>query len=189
MIQATPTLYRGIEFASRLEADWAAMLDHLEMPWQYEPCSYQMTSGNYLPDFYLPEQRIWAEVKGPMDQRLEKTRQFRAQLLKEGNSKDPFEAELVIVLRAATRGWAMWEGAIPEDDFILSRCPYCKRHGFVYCGRGVKTWDCRHCAAPLDDDIKVSGFGEMWFYPNEDIEGNLLMRHAPGWRERIRRSK
>ncbi|MEW2635389.1 hypothetical protein AB0903_28030 [Streptomyces sp. NPDC048389] len=39
--------------------------DHLGVVWQYEPEGFDLGSGHwYLPDFWLPDLRIWLEVKG-----------------------------------------------------------------------------------------------------------------------------
>lgn len=53
-IKAIPTVYRGVEMRSRLEADVAFMLDGLGMDWHYEPCSLLLPNGqHYRPDFQL----------------------------------------------------------------------------------------------------------------------------------------
>lgn len=108
-----PTMYKGINFRSRLEARWAVFFDTLGIEWEYEPQGYEVgmsyyvdpenpemfytySDGStlagewqknlkeaegitvvaerpatgkedlewYLPDFWLPELKIWAEVKG-----------------------------------------------------------------------------------------------------------------------------
>lgn len=107
-----PTMYKGIQFRSRLEARWAVFFDTLGIEWEYEPQGYAIGLSNhnpenpetiytfsdgttecgdwhkirkekmgitvvaerlsdgsedvewYLPDFWLPELKIWAEVKG-----------------------------------------------------------------------------------------------------------------------------
>lgn len=51
MIPAIPTPYRGIMFRSRLEAVWAAFLDELAIPWDYEPLTVEL--DGYIPDFIL----------------------------------------------------------------------------------------------------------------------------------------
>lgn len=57
--------YSGKVFRSRLEARWALYLDLLGIDWDYEPCHYKLSDTlYYLPDFYLPQHRIWVEVKG-----------------------------------------------------------------------------------------------------------------------------
>lgn len=63
-IKAIETRYAGCHFRSRLEARWAVFFDHLGMPWEYEPQGYETSAGRYLPDFNLPEQGLYVEVKG-----------------------------------------------------------------------------------------------------------------------------
>lgn len=76
-INAVPTTYAGTRFQSTLEADWAATLDSLNIEWQYEPEAVQLPSGSlYRPDFYLPQMTTWLEVKGPHNDRLDKTREL-----------------------------------------------------------------------------------------------------------------
>lgn len=48
-ITAIPTLYKGTEFRSRLEARWAAFFDQVSWPWTYEPLDF----AGYVPDFTL----------------------------------------------------------------------------------------------------------------------------------------
>lgn len=64
MPSAIETEYAGCRFRSRLEARWAVFFDHLDTPWEYEPQGLDLPSGRYLPDFWLPDMGIWAEVKG-----------------------------------------------------------------------------------------------------------------------------
>ena len=73
-IKAIETQYAGCRFRSRLEARWAVFFDHLGIRWEYEPqgfkCEYRLTMGegtfDYLPDFFLPDLQLWAEVKGSL---------------------------------------------------------------------------------------------------------------------------
>jgi hypothetical protein len=50
-IKARPTLYKGIQMRSRLEADYAANLDALGYRWGYEPECFASADGQWLPDF------------------------------------------------------------------------------------------------------------------------------------------
>lgn len=71
--EALPTIYRGTQFRSLLEASWAATLDSLNIVWEYEPTTFDLPSGvKYLPDFHLPEIGTWIEVKGTGVPRVEK---------------------------------------------------------------------------------------------------------------------
>lgn len=64
-IKARPTLYKGIQMRSRLEADFAAFLDRNGAEWQYEPTCFAGPDGQWLPDFCVlsGESLIYFEVK------------------------------------------------------------------------------------------------------------------------------
>jgi hypothetical protein len=59
---ARPTVYRGVQMRSRLEARVAEWMDSGGLAWQYEPRVYKSESGEYLPDFQVGE-RTFIEVK------------------------------------------------------------------------------------------------------------------------------
>jgi hypothetical protein len=54
-----PTLYRGVQYRSRLEAKWAAMFDLLGWEYQYEPFDLE----GWIPDFLLTRAKVLIEVK------------------------------------------------------------------------------------------------------------------------------
>lgn len=64
-IPARPTVYKGIQMRSRLEADYASALDRDDVPWKYEPTCFGGDSGQWLPDFALYEgpATIYVELK------------------------------------------------------------------------------------------------------------------------------
>lgn len=64
MIKAIDTRYAGFEFRSRTEARWAVFFDALGVDWEYEKEGFELPSGRYLPDFWLPRLNGWIEVKG-----------------------------------------------------------------------------------------------------------------------------
>ncbi|MDX2708092.1 hypothetical protein PV350_35395 [Streptomyces sp. PA03-6a] len=65
-IQPIETSYAGHRFRSRLEARWAVLFDALGITWEYEPQGYLVGPNRrpYLPDFWLPREKLWVEVKG-----------------------------------------------------------------------------------------------------------------------------
>lgn len=63
MIKPIETHYKGYTFRSRLEARWAVFFETLGIKWEYEPEGFNMNGVMYLPDFWLPQVRMWAEVK------------------------------------------------------------------------------------------------------------------------------
>lgn len=64
MVKAIETIYRGWRFRSRLEARWAVYFDAIGIEWEYEREGYEFEDGlRYLPDFWLKQVKMWAEVK------------------------------------------------------------------------------------------------------------------------------
>ena len=78
-LTARPTVYKGVEMRSRLEAHWAQRLDGLGADWVYESRAFADETGQYLPDFslslptertlYLEVKAVWPEDKIPALQR------------------------------------------------------------------------------------------------------------------------
>jgi hypothetical protein len=66
IIQARPTIYRGIQMRSRLEARVAAWFDDHEIPWVYEPLCFADEEGQYLPDFELKDFGVYGRTKRPL---------------------------------------------------------------------------------------------------------------------------
>ncbi|MBD9542931.1 hypothetical protein IB276_26140 [Ensifer sp. ENS04] len=66
-MKAIPTAYAGVNFRSRLEAQWAAFFDLAGIRWQYEPIDLE----GWAPDFllYTSLGHILVEVK-PVDAHL-----------------------------------------------------------------------------------------------------------------------
>lgn len=62
-IKAIQTVYKGNKFRSRLEARWAVFFDTLNLRYEYEHEGFELPSGRYLPDFWLPDQECWIEIK------------------------------------------------------------------------------------------------------------------------------
>lgn len=58
------TTYNNYRFRSRLEARWAIFFDCLGIEYEYEKEGYDIRGTWYLPDFWLPKQECWFEVKG-----------------------------------------------------------------------------------------------------------------------------
>ena len=56
-------VYNGIKFRSRLEARWAIFFDSINLKYEYEPEGFKFDGYRYVPDFYFPETKTFAEVK------------------------------------------------------------------------------------------------------------------------------
>ncbi len=74
---AIQTRYKGHHFRSRLEARWAVFFDAAGVKWEYEKEGYDLSElaaedgkqdriNRYLPDFWLPEYKVWVEIKGQL---------------------------------------------------------------------------------------------------------------------------
>lgn len=142
-IRAVPTWYCGTRFASTLEADWAATFDQLGWYWEYEPEALILDTGElYRPDFYLPAQRTWCEVKGPHNERIDKPRDLHRALNHAEKDEWSWHARLVVILRPPGPGEAaMWEAPDAGQHIVLVKCSECLHHCFMdYNG----IWACRH---------------------------------------------
>jgi hypothetical protein len=64
-IPAIPTVYKGIQFRSRLEARWAVFFDLLGWVWKYEPFDLE----GWIPDFALgsKSEPVLVEIKPVFD--------------------------------------------------------------------------------------------------------------------------
>ena len=73
-MKAIETAYDGYRFRSRLEARWAVFFNTLGISYEYEKEGFDLDGTYYLPDFWLPEQKCWIEVKGqePTKKEIEK---------------------------------------------------------------------------------------------------------------------
>lgn len=142
-IRAVPMVYNGIRFRSTLEADWAATFDALAWYWEYEPYAVEFTNGQrYLPDFRLPGQHAWCEVKGPHGERADKPRRLHQGV---GNV-DSSSGDRVIFCRPAGPGRAAnWHCATGDHRVTITKCGACQQWCFTK--PLVDQWRCRHCGA------------------------------------------
>lgn len=171
-ITAIPTTFRGTRFRSGLEADWAATFEHLDMHWTYEVEGVRIDDAtNYLPDFWLPTQRVFAEAKGPMNERMDKPRQMQLAFHREHQDTWlSYTCPLVVVLRPAENGCAMWEGALDGQQPVIVLCPSCQHFGFMDFNG---PWRCRRQC--------VNTRNKFWTLPGGDIfwPGELTFVKAP----------
>lgn len=128
-IQPIETRYKGYRFRSRLEARWAVFMDHLGIPWDYEPQGYIVEGQPYLPDFLVrpddKEGAFWLEIKGsyPSEEEL-----LKARGLAEGTGMRAFVY------------WAKLEPPAP-DLSRLSMAEYVGSHELDYTWTNDQGWD------------------------------------------------
>lgn len=77
MFKAIETVYNGYRFRSRHEARWAVFFDKLKIRYRYEFEGFDLDGLRYLPDFYLPKQQCWIEIKPDLPTKKEREKAIR----------------------------------------------------------------------------------------------------------------
>jgi len=111
IIKPIETYYNGYRFRSRLEARWAVCFDALNIEYEYEPEGFDLGDGYYyLPDFYLPEQKVWVEIKGKdlTNEEREKIERFCINKCDMANGGERFR---------------LFKGEIPKEAFMIGNIP------------------------------------------------------------------
>ena len=133
-----PTEYRSstngqtFYMRSRLEASTATILDSAGIEWMYEPEGFDLRGVWYLPDFWLPENRLFLEVKGILDKRSEEKVIRLAQACSDSDIQvmllHNVRPRVVGTLRYAfVVGHVVTQDSIIKDSIALMRCPHCNR--------------------------------------------------------------
>jgi hypothetical protein len=133
-IPARPTIYKGTQMRSRLEADYAGFLDRVGADWSYEPTCFAGPSGQWLPDFLERGQfDVFTELKpfGPFIDLMDETpsREVAAavdrQLVQDERRVGDGSAD-----RGSARVLGVWrQGADANDYAPRSRSPLVGLHG------------------------------------------------------------
>jgi hypothetical protein len=144
-IKAIETNYAGCRFRSRLEARWAVFFDTLGIKWEYEKEGYKLADGTcYLPDFWLPQVNMWAEVKPdtPNEIEIQKARGLAA------GTGFP-----VLLLDGLPRCTNFWGVHPPEEDYpefmdyhISEGSHYWLDEGRFFSNTGTSADFPNHCA-------------------------------------------
>lgn len=114
-------------FRSRLEARWAVAFTEASIAWQYEPEGFDLgRAGFYLPDFWLPQVSMWAEVK-PANPSADELRKVDSLVQQSGH-----ECLLLIGPPAGCAYWAV-TSATAE--------PGCQGWPVSHCGVSVQSMD------------------------------------------------
>src|SRR5690606_12205441 len=120
------TVYAGIRFRSRLEARWAVFFDEIDIPWEYEPESFALRDGAYMPDFRLGDFRggpVWFEVKPP-----EASADHRWLDLAEATGRPVFVARGMPKVDRESLRWSGWPGimAVLDDETSVDCYEFCR---------------------------------------------------------------
>ena len=138
-IPAIETHYHGCRFRSRQEARWAVFLDHLDIPWEYEPQGYVVDGVPYLPDFLIypgTDLATWFEVKGqfPAGEELAKAAGLaRGTGIRTLLYFGPVEQPAPGLSRITT-----WDEYFGEAAYQLQ---WHNEHGWIYNGSPAYRWE------------------------------------------------
>jgi len=131
-VKAIETKYQGFRFRSRTEARWAVFFDTLGIEWDYEKEGYELPSGWYLPDFWLPQFKCFFEVKGtwPTEQEIRKAIElsdgletpvlfgYTGHKLKEGNDASWLLPPMLLVCGNINARWNVsYKNIILSDEY------------------------------------------------------------------------
>ena len=149
------TFYNGYRFRSRLEARWAVFFDALGIKYIYEPEGFNLQTGiyniSYLPDFYLPELKIWVEVKG-IASTVDDDKVYNFDVANQGKEEYrdiimvgdiPPETDDIVnwAYQTYTKNEKFINGFM-DFPYLPCVCPTCGKFGFEFDGRGARI--CRH---------------------------------------------
>lgn len=164
-IKAIPTKYKGVEFRSRLEARWAVFYDALGIKYLYEHEGYQLPSGWYLPDFFLPDidDGCFTEIK-PVEPSDTECAFARELIEATGNACYIFQG--LVRYPGECEGSYAWLNGF-DFPYCWCECPKCHRLGITFEGRGASVCGDRCC-------------------PNEN---KLYTHYAPRFLEAYRRAQ
>src|SRR5712671_764844 len=137
--KARRTWFDGILYRSQTEARWAVFFLNMDIEFTYEDEYFDLDGLCYRPDFWLPKQSCWIEVKGPFptQNEREKARRLAAHTGKtvyisfgdipEPNAEAPFAYTLSSLV--------FFPDGREDECFWWCECPRCGTLGLQSEGR------------------------------------------------------
>jgi hypothetical protein len=155
-IQPIETIYRGYRFRSRLEARWAVFLDAARIVWEYEAQGFDLGGARYLPDFWLPKDRQFLEIKPLLAHadwlRLRQEYQPKLALLANQTGREVF------VLEGSPCPEDPWDVFMDERSDVLPRVVACAPDR-GWCS--ARLFECAHCGRVAFRRFEY-GAWDMW---------------------------
>jgi len=139
-VKTIATTYNGVRYRSRLEARWAIFFDQLGVTHAYEYEGFDLHTGYYLPDFWLPDMKAWLEIKPylPPQSEIDKYRALaedanqRVYLSYRGFENYGIDDEIrAFWLHVTDSSY----GVAEDDYYAFCECGKCRRIGIQYQGR------------------------------------------------------
>lgn len=147
--KAIETVFDGHRFRSRREARWAVFYRALGVRYEYEPEGFDLgEAGLYLPDFWLPEQNCWIEIKPEAPSNPERS---KASALATASGKMVFIFYNDFVCPDVDTNWyvtdsahAVFPGEGEDHHYLWCQCPTCGKVGIEFDGRSDRL-PCKTC--------------------------------------------
>jgi hypothetical protein len=145
-INALPSVFKGVTYRSRMEARWAVFMTEAKIPFFYEPEGYHLEDGAfYLPDFYLPNQDAFMEIKNPLAPEDSKKKPIALSRL---TGKPVFVFEIPPTVpdwsHYDTEGATVYSPDYADCHQIWCCCPHCGRCEIKFDGRADRIY----CSCP-----------------------------------------
>jgi hypothetical protein len=157
-IKAIPTTFDGIRFRSRLEARWAVFYSIAGIRYFYEYEGFQLPSGWYLPDFWLPDLEVWVEIKAsePTDTERRKAAELASAtchrtFIFSGSIGKGYITDMYTNDNAEAFFPDKDNGSCWDNQYRWCLCPWCRRRGIEYNGRGARVCGWKRHQATYDD--------------------------------------
>ena len=138
MARVRDVAYGGYLFRSKVEAQWALVLDRLGVEYVYEPDTYQLhltgtaKTTSYIPDFEVPQWNAFVEIKYAPEPDLDACRKCAALAKVTGKDvylffRPPWDQVVSKGRKVPVSGYryAAGTGAF-EPSYQLTECPHCK---------------------------------------------------------------
>lgn len=172
IITAIPTLYSGVQFKSRLEAQCALLFDRLRWEWQYEPKSFMLPNGvGYQPDFYLPASATFVECRGYSSDRADSQIEQFGKLIREGLTVDGISIQAFVSFKQHDVRFSRRDKTAMAEAVLVAHCKCCQRYVLL----GIGDEECHQCYAHacslhfavvlqvIDGKIRLNGkSSEQW---------------------------
>jgi hypothetical protein len=183
-IKPIETVYKGYRFRSRLEARWAVFFDALGLEWEYEKEGYDLgNAGWYLPDFWLPQQDCWIEIKPKFSGWPDHDTEIKAISLSSQTHRPlivlcgtPGPVELYDDLSPYEGYFYFGEGG--DYPYIWCECPSCGALGLQFDGRSARNKHKENCEVPLTQSDKNYNYDSQRILTAYDAARSARFEHG-----------
>lgn len=166
-------------FRSRLEARWAVFYDRLGIKYEYEKEGYDLGNGIwYLPDFWLPDQKCFVEIKPTSPNKEEN---LKAEKLAR-QSGYPVCIAMGQIEAYGTDNFPnkhdIWfSNGCWDDSYLWCQCPDCGKFGIEFDGRS----DRLPCKEPICCAYKKEYHNlpeEHYYFCKHEVHPGGCQRHG-----------